>query len=116
MAKYETAFKLKVVESFLIGEAAGVALVNEKVRPWVSHYRLHGIAGLQPKRSAYRGQFKLQVLLHQDREKCSIPQVAGTYDIRNFNQAVLWRRKLERNGVVAFDSCKLGQSCMTSTR
>ena len=26
---------------------------EEKIRTWVSHYRLHGIAGLQRKRSVY---------------------------------------------------------------
>ncbi len=35
----------------------------------VSHYRLHGIEGLKPKRSKYSPQFKLQVLSHQEREQ-----------------------------------------------
>jgi len=48
---------------------------EEKVRTWVSHYRLHGVAGLQPKRGAYTAQFKLQVLSHQDREQLSSRQV-----------------------------------------
>jgi transposase len=70
MQKYETRFKLKVVESFLAGEGGAKLLARrwsvpeEKVRTWVSHYRLHGVAGLQPKRGAYTAHFKLQVLSH----------------------------------------------------
>ncbi|WP_143098491.1 helix-turn-helix domain-containing protein [Variovorax sp. OK605] len=59
MRKYETKFKLKVVESFLAGDGGAKLLARrwsvpeEKIRTWVSHYRLHGVAGLQPKRGAY---------------------------------------------------------------
>ncbi len=68
MAKYEITFKLKMVKSFLAG-AGGAKLLarrclvpEEKIRTWVSHYRLHGIDGLHPKRSTYGLKFKLQVL------------------------------------------------------
>src|ERR1700709_1075784 len=87
MGKYETEFKLRVVESFLAGDGGAKLLARrwsvpeEKIRTWVSHYRLHGIAGLQPKRGAYSALFKLQVLSHQDREHLSSRQVAAIYDI-----------------------------------
>ena len=67
MKKYKTEFKLEVVQSFLAGEGGAKLLARrwsvpeEKVRTWVSHYRLHGIDGLRPKRSMYSAQFKLQV-------------------------------------------------------
>jgi transposase len=89
MKKYNTAFKLKVVKRFLAGEGGAKLLARqwsvreEKIRTWVSHYRVHGINGLRPKRSAYDAQFKLQVLSHQDREQLSCRQVAAVYDIRN---------------------------------
>jgi len=73
---------------------------EEKIRTWVSHYRLHGLDGLRPKRSAYSAQFKLQVLA-QDREQLSSRQVAAVYDIRNPNQVVVWRRNLDQGGVKA---------------
>ena len=85
MKKYKTEFKLEVVQSFLAGEGGAKLLARrwsvpeEKVRTWVSHYRLHGIDGLRPKRSAYGAQFKLQVLAHQDREQLSSRQVAALY-------------------------------------
>ncbi len=77
MKKYQTEFKFKVVKSFLAGDGGAKLLARqwsvpeEKIRTWVSHYRLHGIDGLRPKRSTYSAQFKLQVLSHQVREQLS---------------------------------------------
>lgn len=87
----ETKFKLKVVESFPAGEGGAKLLARrwsvpeEKIRTWVSHYRLHGVAALQPKCVVYTADFKLQVLTHQDRERLSSRQVAAIYDIRYSN-------------------------------
>jgi transposase len=108
MKKYETEFKLKLVKSFLAGDGGAKLLARqwsvpeEKIRTWVSHYRLHGIDGLLPKHSRYSAEFKLQVLSRQDREQLSSRQVAAIYDIRNPNQVVTWRRKLDEGGVEAF--------------
>jgi transposase len=110
MDKFETAFKLKVVESFLAGDGGAKLLARrwsvpeERVRSWVSHYRAHGMAGLRPKRGSYPGHFKLQVLLHQEREKLSSRQVAVIYDIRNSNQIVVWRRAFDDGGVAALEN------------
>jgi transposase len=122
MAKYETGFKLKIVKSFLAGDGGAKLLARrwsipeEKIRTWVSHYRLHGIDGLRPKRSVYSTQFKLQVLFHQDREQLSSRQVAAIYDIRNPNQVVVWRRKLEMDEMVAPENCKKGGPDMKPTQ
>lgn len=115
MKKYQTEFKLEVVKSFLAGEGGAKLLSRqwsvpeEKIRTWVSHYRLHGLDGLRPKRSAYSEQFKLQVLSHQDREQLSSRQVAAVYDIRNPNQVVVWRRHLQEDSLPALWGTKQGQ-------
>jgi transposase len=107
MGKYETAFKLKVVKSFLAGDGGAKLLARRwsvaevKIRTWVSHYRSHGIDGLRPKRGTYSAQFKLEVLSHQDREKLSNRQVAAIYDVRNSNRVISWRRAYEAGGVAA---------------
>lgn len=65
MKKYKTEFKLEIVKSFLTGEGGAKLLARqwsvpeEKIRTWVSHYRLHSIDGLRPKRGAYSVLFKL---------------------------------------------------------
>ena len=112
MKQYKTDFKLQVVQSFLSGEGGAKLLARrwsvpeEKIRTWVSHYRLHGVDGLRPKRSAYSSVFKLQVLSHQDREQLSSRQIAAIYDIRNPNQVVVWRHKLNQGGLETFRSSK----------
>ena len=118
MKMYQTEFKLEVVKSFVDGEGGAKLLAQrwslpeEKIRSWVSHYRLHGIDGLRPKRSAYSAKFKLQVLSHQDREQLSSRQVAAIYDIRNPNQVVTWRRKLDEGGVEALGTWEQEHSSM----
>ena len=122
MKKYQTEFKLEVVKSFLAGEGGAKLLSRqwsvpeEKIRTWVSHYRLHGLDGLRAKRSAYSEQFKLQVLSHQDREQLSSRQVAAVYDIRNPNQVVVWRRNLQNGGLPALGSTKQGHPTMEPER
>lgn len=112
MKKYSTEFKLEVVQRFLAGEGGAKLLARrwsvpeEKIRTWVSHYRLHGVEGLRPKRSTYSAQFKLQVLSHQDREQLSSRQVAAIYDIRNPNQVVVWRRNLDQGRLQALQNEK----------
>jgi transposase len=112
MGKYETEFKLKVVEAFLAGEGGAKLLARrwsvpeDKVRSWVSHYRLHGVDGLRPKRGVYTAQFKLQVLSHQDRDRLSSRQVAAIYDIRNPNQVVTWRRAFDDGGAAALEGTR----------
>ena len=111
-----------MVKSFLAGDGGAKLLwrqwsvPEEKIRTCVSHYRLHGIDGLRRKRSVYSAQFKLQVLSHQVRERLSSRQVAAFYDIRNPNQVVVWRRKLDTAGVAALESRQRGRSDMNPKR
>lgn len=115
MKKYKPEFKLEVVRSFLAGEGGAKLLARrwslpeEKIRTWVSHYRLHGTDGLRPKRSTYSTEFKLQVLSHQDREQLSSRQIAAIYDIRNANQVVVWRRRFDEGGAEALEDKKRGR-------
>ncbi len=107
MEKYKTEFKLQIVKSFLAGDGGAKLLARrwcvpeEKIRTWVSRYRLHGINGLLPKRSSYSAKFKQEVLSHQDREQLSSRKVAAIYDIRNPNQVVVWRRNSDEEAVLA---------------
>jgi transposase len=112
MKKYRTEFKLEVVQSFLAGEGGAKFLARrwsvpeEKIRTWVSHYRLHGSGGLRSKHSTYSAHFKLQVLSRQDREQLASRQVAAIYDIRNPNPVVVWRRNLDQGRLQALQNEK----------
>ena len=76
----------------------------------------HSLDGLRPKRSAYSGEFQRQVLSHQDREQLSSSQVAAFYNIRNPNQAVVWRRNLDQHGRQAPRNSKQGRPPMNPER
>ena len=89
---------------------------EEKIRTWVSHYRLHGIDGLLPKRSVYSEELKRNVLSHQDRERLSSRQVAAIYSIRNPNQVVVWRRKFDPGVAKAPESTNHGHTAMKPER
>lgn len=109
MPRYDEQFKLSVVQDYISG-AGGEKLLSrkyevpeEKVRTWVSRYRIHGINGLRPKRSCYSANFKLEVLYNQQHEQLSCRQVAAFYDIRNPNQAAVWRSKFNASGLPAFE-------------
>ena len=105
MEKYKTEFKLQVVNSFVAGEGGAKLLARrwnvpeEKIRTWVSRYRLHGVIGPRLKRSVYSSEFKQQVLYHQDCGRLSSRQLSAIYDIRNPNQVVVWRRSLVESSV-----------------
>lgn len=68
MAKYGTAFKLKVAKIFLTGDGGAQLLARhrkmpkEQLRSWVCHHRIQGPAGLAPKHSSCSAKFKMQVL------------------------------------------------------
>jgi transposase len=119
MEKYKSEFKLQVVTSFLSGKGGAKLLARryrvlaEKVRTWVSRYRLHGIDGLRPKRSTYSAEFKQQVLSHQDREQLSSRRVSAIYDIRNPYQVVARRRNLTHPGALFHDPII---SCLRASR
>jgi len=122
MKKYRPDLKPEVVERFSAGDGGSKLLARqwsipeEKIRTWVSRYRLHGIEGLLSKRSTYSAQFKLQVLSHQDREQLSSRQVAAIYDIRNPNQVVVWRRNFDQGGAQALENRKQGRLNMKPER
>lgn len=98
----------RLLRAFWLEKAArsclpGAGQPEEKIRTWVNHYRLHGVAALQPKRGAYTAELKLHVLTHQDRKRLSSRQVAAICDIRNPNQVVVWRRAFDGGGVAALE-------------
>jgi len=59
---------------------------------------LQGFDGLHPQHSAWSTQFKLQVLSHVDREKLWNCHIAAMFEIRNPNQVVFCRRKIDQGG------------------
>ncbi|WP_018919082.1 helix-turn-helix domain-containing protein, partial [Vreelandella zhanjiangensis] len=80
MAKYNEAFKLLVVQSYVEGQhgykrlAKQYGLDHAIVRRWVKSYEQHGLSGLQKKFSHYSAEFKLAVLQQMRQEELSALQ------------------------------------------
>lgn len=108
MAKYTEAFKLKVAQAYLSGQAGSRALAAEHgldhgtVRRWAHQYQVHGESGLRKKFSHYSAQFKLFVLRRMWQEELSCRQVAVLFDLRGGHGVVTaWERRYHEGGLDA---------------
>lgn len=107
MARYDEAFKLRVVEQYLSGGIGFRRLSQEHgldrgtMRRWIAHFQQHGLAGLSAKRSHYSVQFKMTVLNRMWREALSYRQAAALFDLRCGNVVGLWERQYHAGGTDA---------------
>jgi len=107
MAKYDEAFRLKVVKRYLRGDVSAKAMArrygvdDSMLRRWVASYQQHGRAGLKKKFSHYNAEFRLSVLKHMWREGLSHRQTTAVFDIRNAGSVGLWERLYHSGGIDA---------------
>lgn len=118
MAKHDVRFKVEVVRQYLSGNSGyqEVATTYEvdcsQLRRWVASYRLHGVAGLEKKYSAYSAEFKLEVLQRIEREGLSNRQALALYDIRDPGDIGKWRRQYDGGGLGALGPRRKGRPPM----
>ena len=122
MAKYETDFKLQLVQEYLSGRIGFKALstrygVSQTVlRGWVSRYQIHGEAGLSKKHEHYSAAFKEMVLRHMHQDALSCTEVAALYNIRAGGGGVaVWERMYHQGGIAALHPKPRGRRPMPST-
>lgn len=108
MTKYTEHFKQTVVQDYLSGHEGFRALSlrhgvanRSLIERWVAAFRLHGIAGLRPKRARYDAAFKLSVLQHMWENRLSITQTAAKFDIRRHSTVGDWERAHRAGGIDA---------------
>lgn len=105
MKKYTEKFKVQLVEQYLTGEAGFTAVARQHgvprslLRRWVTFFRHHGAAGLQPKSVKYDGAFKLSVLRHMWENDISFGQVSAMFDIRDQCAVSKWQRSYDALGL-----------------
>lgn len=115
MAKYDKAFKLKIVRLCQRGLGGYKAVARahgvcpSSLRRWIASYALHGPAGLTKKFSHYDVAFKLKVLRRIHRDELSLQQAAVIFDIRSAGQIALWQRQYHAGGVDALASKPRGR-------
>jgi transposase len=106
--KYTKEFKQTVVHDYLsshegyqnVSRRHGMAN-RSLLERWVAAYRIHGDAGLSPKRSRYDADFKLSVLQHMWENQLSITETAAKFDIRRHSTVGDWERVYREGGVEA---------------
>ena len=118
MSKHSTSFKLKIVRQFL-DQGFGTRqlgiehrLDHAMIRRWIASYQLHGVAGLEPKYSAYDAAFRLSVLHRKRLEDLSSNQVAAIFGIRNPSCINRWERQYHEGGMEALVPRPRGRPAM----
>jgi transposase len=107
MSKHDTSLKLKIVRQFL-DQGVGIKklgiehrLAHSMIGRWIASYQLHGLAGLEPKYSAYDATFRLNVLRRKWLEDLSSNQVAAIFGIRHPGCINRWERQYHEGGMEA---------------
>jgi len=107
MSKYDTQFKLAVVQDYLKnrGERRIARLydVNPKyVTKWALAYQAHGLASLEPRKyRQYTTAFKLEVLQYMRDHQVSVSPTAAHFNIASPSTIVVWQRLYNEGGITA---------------
>lgn len=107
MSKYDTEFKLAVVQEYLKngGERRIGHLydVNRKyVTKWALAYQSHGLASLeQRKYRQYTVEFKLEVLQYMQDHQVSLSPTAAHFNIASPTTIMVWQRLYNEGGITA---------------
>lgn len=115
MSKYTAAFKLRVVEECLKADGGCRAIAGRHglcpsmVQRWMVFYRLHGLAGLERKRSTYDAAFRHSVLVHMWANSLSYEAAAAHFNIRHAGHIADWDRKYQSGGIGALHSRPIGR-------
>lgn len=115
MAKYDVAFKMKVVKEYLEG-MNGYKILAEKykipnttqIRNWVSQFQQFGVDGLDRKRVAtkYTSKFKLDVLHYRKTTGASLLETGRKFGIYPPSSIAIWEKKFREGGLEALSKRK----------
>ena len=104
MSKYTTAFKLKVVLSYLSSTQGYHALANHlnlsssQVRLWVGLYQKHGIKGLTKHSQVYTQAFKLKVVKTMIKNQLSVHATAVQFNLPSLSTPLSWLKYYNHSG------------------
>lgn len=107
MSKYDTQFKLAVVQEYL--RAGGkkrianrVGINPSDVVKWASAYQRHGVSSLEQREYRYYlPEFKLEVLQHMQAQHVSVRDAAAYFNIASPSTIAVWQRLYNEGGITA---------------
>lgn len=103
-AKYDVDFKMSIVKKVVDGQLSRYSvsalfhLNYTMVRRWVGLYLAHGIAGIQPIRNRYSGQFKLKVVEKMRSESLSSQETCIRFKIPSVGTLMKWMKIYDKVG------------------
>lgn len=118
MSKYTLEIKLRTVLRYLEGQESFKWLAKELrtssavVMNWVKQYNYHGAEAFKKSYTSYSTQYKLDVLNYMNENGTSPNETAAIFNISEPSLIRKWRRRLEKEGVIALDSNKKGRPSM----
>jgi len=115
MAKYSSAFKLRVIryrEHHDVGSKATAKhfeIDHSLVRQWCALYGAHGKDGLETRRQHYSSAFKVEVLRRMAKESWSIRQASAAFNIATPATLLQWQRAFAEGGMAALEPKRRGR-------
>lgn len=125
MAKYDDAFKRKVVESFQYGEYGYAELARQlnisshsTVKKWVKTVELRGFSVLRRRRTkqTYSSQFKQDVIHYYLTSGDSYPTAALRYGLPSGDLLQRWHQVYQRDGMEGLAPKPKGRPSMTKKK
>jgi transposase len=104
MSKYTLEKKMETVKHYIEGNdgfgmtARRCGVTESVVRMWVAQFRRNGIDGLTRCNGTYTGQFKLNVLQYQQKNRLSDSDTACCFHVPNKGTISAWRKKYTAGG------------------
>jgi transposase len=115
MAKYDVAFKMKVVKEYLEG-MNGYQILAEKynissktqIQNWVSQFQQYGVDGLERKqtKTIYTSKYKLDVLHYRKTTGASLLETGKKFGIYPPSSIAAWEKKFREGGLEALSNPK----------
>ena len=107
MSKYDTQFKLSVVQEYLShGGKKRIGILHginpSDVVKWALAYQTHGLASLEQREyHQYSPEFKIEVLQYMETQHISVRDAAAHFNIASPSTIVVWQRLYNEGGITA---------------
>lgn len=107
MSKYDTQFKLSVVQEYLSHGGKKRIGIRHGINPsgvvkWALAYQSHGLASLEKRKPRqYTVEFKLEVLQYMQDHQVSLSPTAAHFNIASPTTIMVWQRLYNEGGITA---------------
>ena len=122
MSKYDTQFKLSVVQEYLSHGGKKRIGIRHGINPsdvvkWAFAYQTHGLASLEQREyRQYTPEFKNEVLHYMQTQHVSVRDAATHFNIASPSTIVVWQRLYNEGGITALQPKPKGPPLKFNTK